>query len=38
RSYTTVKGEWTYLELPVENKIRRVMLQLLPAYKNAQIV
>jgi len=38
RSYTTVKDEYTYLELPVENKIRRVMLQLLPAYKNGDIV
>lgn len=38
RSWTTVQDEWTYLELPVENKIRRVMLQLLPGYKNGDIV
>ncbi|MBA7590597.1 hypothetical protein ES708_32724 [subsurface metagenome] len=37
RSWTTVQDEWTYLSLPVENKIRRVMLQLLPGYRDADI-
>ncbi|MBA7578354.1 hypothetical protein ES708_20216 [subsurface metagenome] len=38
RSYTTTQSETKYLELPVENKIRRIMVQLLPAYKNGDIV
>jgi len=32
RSWTTVQNAWEYLELPVENVIRRILLQAIPAY------
>ena len=30
RKYTTVQDQWQYLELPVEGKLRRVLLQCIP--------
>jgi hypothetical protein len=35
RSYTSVQNEWTYLDLPTEHLLRRVVVQALPAIASA---